>query len=102
MVPYGVCYMSSGLSLSIGHGIRSAQNDTSTGAASRRGDKVACDAVRRCQADVDELAIRRPQLQPRRVEVEVAPLQSIPLLLPVQHPLQPLQEAKLFTTAHCM
>ena len=78
------------------------QSGTSAGAASRRGDKVSGDAVRRCEADVDELAICRPQLQPRRVQVQVAALQGIPLLLPVQHPLQPLQQSKVVATAQCM
>ena len=63
---------------------------TSAGATDRCSDEVGGDAVWRHCAGVDDLAVSSPQLQPGRVQVQVAPLECIPLLLPVQHPLQPL------------
>lgn len=75
---------------------------TSAGAADRRSDKVGGDAVRGHCAGIEDLAVNRHQLEPGGVQVQVAPLQRIPLLLPVQHPLQPLPPVTVLQCDVCL
>lgn len=72
---------------------------TAAGATDRCSDEVGRDAIWRHSADIEQLTVCSAQLQPGRVQVQVAPLQGISLLLPVQHPLQPLHKGGKSDTA---
>ena len=71
----------------------SGDRRTAAGAADGGAVEVDRDLVRRHGMQVDELAVRRQQLQPGRVQVQVAAAHGIPLLLARNHPVQALRRA---------